>query len=47
MTWAAPTAAGTRAIELAQQLDHHLFDTLFHAVALSVTGATLVTADHR
>lgn len=47
ITWAAPTAAYTRAIELARQLDHHLFDTLYHAVALSVPGAVLVTADRR
>jgi predicted nucleic acid-binding protein len=47
ITWAAPTAAYTRAIELARKLDHHLFDTLYHAVALSVPGAVLVTADRR
>ena len=47
ITWAAPTMAYTRAIELARQLDHHLFDTLYHAVALSVPGAVLVTADRR
>ena len=47
ITWAAPTVAYTRAIELARQLDHHLFDTLYHAVALSVPGAMLVTADRR
>ena len=33
-----------RAIALADKLDHHLFDTLYHAVAL-VHDATLVTAD--
>lgn len=47
ITWAAPTVAYTRAIELARQLEHHLFDTLYHAVALSVPGAVLVTADRR
>ena len=47
ITWAAPTTAYPRAIELARQLDHHLFDTLYHAVALSVPGAVLVTADRR
>lgn len=47
ITWATPTVAYTRAIELARQLDHHLFDTLYHAVALSVPGAMLVTADRR
>jgi predicted nucleic acid-binding protein len=30
---------------LARSLGHHLFDTLYHAVALEVAGATLVTAD--
>lgn len=34
------------AAKLAVDLDHHLFDTLYHAVALEV-GATLVTADER
>ena len=35
-----------QAITLANRLNHHLFDTLYHAVALE-TGATLVTADDR
>ena len=47
ITWASPTVAYTRAIALACQLDHHLFDTLYHAVALSIPGAVLVTADRR
>ena len=47
VTWASPTATYTRAIDLARQLDHHLFDTLYHAVAMSVPGAVLVTADRR
>jgi predicted nucleic acid-binding protein len=33
------------AIELATTLQHHLFDTLYHAVALQTPGCTLVTAD--
>jgi predicted nucleic acid-binding protein len=33
-----------RAAELSFTLDHHLFDTLYHAVALQ-EGATMVTAD--
>lgn len=33
------------AIELSKRLKHHLFDTLYHAVALLTEGATLVTAD--
>jgi predicted nucleic acid-binding protein len=47
INWASPTVAYGRAIELARQLDHHLFDTLYHAVALSIPGAVLVTADRR
>ena len=43
--WAAPTDAYARAIELSSQLDHHLFDTLYHALALDTPGAVLVTAD--
>jgi predicted nucleic acid-binding protein len=34
------------AIELATRLNHHLFDTLYHAVALE-ENATLITADRR
>lgn len=33
------------ALELAIRLNHHLFDTLYHAVALSVPQTTLITAD--
>ena len=36
-----------RASRLSRELDHHLFDTLYHAVALSVDEAILVTADER
>lgn len=35
------------ACRLSRELDHHLFDTLYHAVALSIDGAVLVTADER
>lgn len=34
------------AAKLAGSLDHHLFDTLYHAVALEA-DATLITADRR
>ena len=34
-----------RAMQLGRQLDHHVFDTLYHAVALETEGAQLVTAD--
>lgn len=36
-----------RATGLALGLSQHLFDTFYHAVALSVSGCTLVTADTR
>ena len=36
-----------RASELARSLGQHLFDTLYHAVALETRDATLVTADER
>jgi predicted nucleic acid-binding protein len=35
------------ACRLSKDLDHHLFDTLYHAVALNLDGAVLVTADER
>jgi predicted nucleic acid-binding protein len=36
-----------RAGSLAVTLNHHLFDTLYHAVALETPEATFVTADDR
>jgi len=36
-----------RAARLAADTGQHLFDTLYHAVALSRPGASLVTADER
>ena len=36
----------TRAAKLSRILDHHLFDTLYHAVAIEQM-ATLITADER
>ena len=35
-----------RAVQLAVELSHHLFDTLYHATALE-TDAVMVTADRR
>jgi predicted nucleic acid-binding protein len=34
-----------RAVDLSARYTHHLFDTLYHAVALETPGAVLVTAD--
>jgi predicted nucleic acid-binding protein len=36
-----------RACSLAIELNQHVFDTLYHAVALETAGAVLVTADER
>jgi predicted nucleic acid-binding protein len=36
-----------RATVLAIDTEHHLFDTLYHAVALEHEGATYITADDR
>lgn len=36
-----------RAVSLAVALDHHVFDTLYHALALEHDAAVLVTADRR
>jgi predicted nucleic acid-binding protein len=47
ITWAQPKVAYAKAIELAHALGHHLFDTLYHALALSIPGAVLITADRR
>jgi predicted nucleic acid-binding protein len=43
---AADAGLYKRASRLAQQLDQHLFDTLYHALALE-NDALLVTADDR
>lgn len=46
-----PTSDGPnvmrRATTLAIETEHHLFDTLYHAVALEHENATLITADDR
>jgi len=49
--WEIPTADNPnvirRATGLAIETNHHLFDTLYHAVALEHDDALLVTADDR
>ena len=35
------------ALDLSIRYQHHLFDTLYHAVALHVPGASLIAADRR
>jgi predicted nucleic acid-binding protein len=44
LTAASGLSCYRRAAEMAIRLNHHLFDTLYHAVALE-ENATLVTAD--
>lgn len=36
-----------QAMQMASQLNHHLFDTLYHAVAINTPGAVFITADAR
>jgi predicted nucleic acid-binding protein len=44
---AAGSAVYLKAVQLSAQLDHHLFDTIYHASALTHPSATLITADER
>lgn len=44
---ADPTEHLTTALELSLSLNHHLFDTLYHAVALDTPDALFITADRR
>jgi predicted nucleic acid-binding protein len=36
-----------KAVHLSTQLNHHLFDTIYHAAALTHPSATLITADNK
>ena len=36
-----------KAVQLSIQLNHHLFDTIYHAAALTHPSATLITADEK
>lgn len=47
LRWMESTAIYLTACDLAIRLNHHLFDTLYHAVALHALEATLVTANQR
>ncbi|MBC7962815.1 MAG: type II toxin-antitoxin system VapC family toxin [Steroidobacteraceae bacterium] len=44
---ASGSALYLRAVQLSIQLGHHLFDTIYHASALSHPSATLITADEK
>ena len=41
------SAVLARAVTVAVQLQHHLLDILYHAVALQTAGAVCITADRR
>lgn len=45
--YAAPTEHLNTALDLSLRLNHHLFDTLYHAVALDTPEALFITADRR
>jgi predicted nucleic acid-binding protein len=45
-TLATPEIYAT-ALQLTIRYEHHMFDTLYHAVALHTPGASLITADQR
>ena len=47
LQWVENTRVYMTACDLAIRLNHHLFDTLYHAVALHTPDATLITADRR
>lgn len=36
-----------KAVQLSVQLNHHLFDTIYHAAALTHPSAILITADEK
>jgi len=46
-TEASGSAVFLKAVQLSTQLDHHLFDTIYHAAALTHPSATLITADEK
>jgi len=47
LQWVENSRVYATACDLAIRLNHHLFDTLYHAVALHAPDATLITADRR
>ena len=47
LQWVENSRVYATACDLAIRLNHHLFDTLYHAVALHTPEARLITADRR
>jgi predicted nucleic acid-binding protein len=46
-TEASGSSVYLKAVQLSTQLDHHLFDTIYHAAALTHPSAFLITADEK
>jgi predicted nucleic acid-binding protein len=46
-TEASGSSVYLKAVQLSIQLNHHLFDTIYHAAALTHPSATLITADEK
>jgi predicted nucleic acid-binding protein len=46
-TEAAGSSVYLKAVQLSIQLNHHLFDTIYHAAALTHPSATMITADEK
>jgi predicted nucleic acid-binding protein len=46
-TEAAGSSVYLKAVQLSTKLNHHLFDTIYHAAALTHPSATLITADEK
>ncbi len=46
-TEATGSSVYLKAVQLSIQLNHHLFDTMYHAAALTHPSATLITADEK
>lgn len=46
-TEAAGSSVYLKAVQLSILLNHHLFDTIYHAAALTHPSATLITADEK
>ena len=46
-TAASGSSVYLKAVQLSSQLNHHLFDTIYHAAALTHPSAFLITADEK
>jgi len=46
-TEASGSSVYLKAVQLSTQFDHHLFDTIYHAAALTHPSAIMITADEK